>query len=184
MSAVVQPGQTPVVKSRRPYWIVALVLLVGIGFGIGAWFTWRHDHLPAVSLASQVPEKADAVVWLDRLDLAANGLRRLTDRVAGARGVRDALQVLADVDPLDRSAVEAAGLRPDAGAVFFRWQDALWLVVPVAEEKGAQHIQTVLKRRGYGCVGQNPWQIMDRQDAHKEVAEMRFQRELVLLHRL
>ncbi len=166
---------------RRPYWLIALLLLVGIGFGLGAWLTWRHEHLPAVSLASQVPVKADAVVWLDRLDLAARGLRRLTDRVEGARGVREALAVLADVDPLDSDAVAKAGLRPDAGAALFRWQDALWLALPVAGDKGAQHVQTVLKRRGYAVAGQNPWQVMDRQDAHKQVAEMRLKDGILLL---
>ncbi len=166
---------------KRVFGLIGLVLLAGAGFGVGAWLTWRHDHLPAVALASQVPEKADAVVWLDRLDLAARGLRRLTDRVAGARGVREALQVLADVDVLDTAAVARVGLRPDAGAVLFRWQDAVWLALPVADASGAAHVQTVLKRRGYACNGQNPWQIMDRQDVHKRVAEMRLQAGILLV---
>ncbi len=167
---------------RKPlYWLLALLLLVGVGFGVGAWLTWRHDHLPAVSLANQVPATADAVVWLDRMDVAARGLRRLTDRVAGARGVREALQLLADVDPLDREAVQGVGLRPDAGAVLFRWQGALWLALPVADPKGAQHVLTVLKHRGYGCEGQNPWQVLDRQGAHKQVAEMRLRDGMLLL---
>ncbi len=166
---------------KRTQAIALFALLVGAGFALGAWLTWRHDHMPAVSLAVQVPEKADAVVWLDRFDLAAHGLRRLTDRVAGARGVREALQVLADVDPLDRAAVESAGFRPDAGAVLFRWQNALWLALPVGDEKGALHVQTVLKRRGYAVEGQNPWRVMDRQDVHTQVAEMRLRDAIVLV---
>jgi hypothetical protein len=166
---------------QRRKWLFALVVLAAIGFGVGAWLTWRHDHLPALPLAHQVPQQADAVVWLDRLDAAARGLRRLTDRVAGARGVREAMQMFAEVDLLDRDAVEKAGLRTDAGVVLFRWKGALWLALPVADDKGAAHVQTVLKRRGYTCVGQNPWQVMDRQDAQKPVAEMRVKENMLLL---
>ena len=167
-------------RSRR-LWPWVLIVLAGAGFAIGAWLTWRHEHLPAVPVAQQVPQQADAVVWLDRLDAATRGMRRLTDRVPGARGIRDALQVLVDVDLMDREAVAKVGLRPDAGVALFRWRGVLWLALPVASEDGAQHILTVLKRRGYTCVGQNPWRIMDRQDVHAQVAEMRLSDGTALL---
>lgn len=163
----------PIARRKWPYLLLIVLLL--LGFTLGAWLTWRHDHLPAVPLATLVPEDADALLWLDRLDVATRGLKRLTDRVPGARGLREALTLLADVDLLDRDAVEKAGLRPDAGAALFRWKNALWLALPVENADGAQHVMKLLQKRGYKLQGQGPWQIFDRQNAQKQVAQMRLE---------
>ena len=154
-------------------WLALLAGLLISGFCVGAWLTWRHDHLPALSLAPLVPEAADGVLWLDRLDGAARGLRRLTDRVAGVGGLREAVTLLAGLDLLDPKAVARAGLRPDAGVVLFRWQGAVWLVLPVAADAGAQHARNLLERRGYLVQGAGPWQIFDRTASARQVAQMR-----------
>ncbi|MFZ4578023.1 MAG: hypothetical protein ACOYOB_06445 [Myxococcota bacterium] len=138
---------TPRKRSRR--WLVGGVgLVVAVAVMVGVW-TGTEPAPQHFSLDAWTPRDAGPVAWLDELAPVARGVRHFVDRVPGARGVQEALALTAGLDVLDPAAVEAAGFRMDAGLVGYRFQNAVWLVLPVRGPHAVEHLLKVLRQRGY-----------------------------------
>ena len=153
---------------------LVLGLLVLAGFGVGAWLTWRHDHLPVVDVARWVPTDADALVWTPRLSQVTRSVREVTGQIPGLAGVADAGKVLVGVDMTRPESLDDVGLQPAAGVALFRFDGALWAIIPVADARGVVHVRGLLEKRGYRLVvGQLVTHVFDRTDTQREVALLR-----------
>lgn len=153
---------------RRILW--SLIAVAVLGAALWAVLSQHHGSETRFDWTAWTPRDADAVLWLDRPGDLRAGLSRLAHDVPGTQGVRDALRLVAGADLLDPQAVAKAGLREDAGLVAFRWHDAVWLALPVRDERGPEHVLSVLRQRGYRPVaqGSSAWSIGDRTQPDSE----------------
>jgi len=158
--------------------LAALGVLTAAAVVSGLW--WRAQALPPFDLETWVPEDAGELLWTADLARLAQGINGLTARIPGAQGARDVVQLLAGVDLLDAEALQEAGFRQDSGVVAFRWRNGAWLVLPVVDRRGAEHVVELLRRRGYSPV-QQPlpahravahWSLGARTDAAREAVHI------------
>ncbi|GEM_PF-3529052 len=134
------------VKFWKPVAAVAVVAAIGVGVWLGRD---GSRSVEAVDPATLVPEDATAVAWVDSFAEVADGLRALARKVPGTAGVVEAAELLLDVPSLDEPGFQARGLTTAAGAVLFLWRDAWWLVTSTPRSEGAEHLATLITRRGH-----------------------------------
>lgn len=148
--------------------ILIALLFVGAAGGWW-WYQNREPPLPAWQAERYLPQDADVALWTAPLGELADHLGELGQQVPGLSGVFDLLKLNVGADLRDREATLRAGLRRDAGLAVSIWRNGLWLAVPVAGPKGADHALEMLRRRGYGVGAAEPhgqgrsWPIADRQ---------------------
>jgi hypothetical protein len=168
--------KTPESKGLAKVWIWLAGLAVAVAVASAAWLWLPKQLLAPWSAAPWLADDADAAVWLGGLDRTGAALAALTQQVEGAKGLLQAADLALGVDLTRPETLTKAGLRPDAGLVALRRAGATWVVLPVSDRRGVQHLLTRLAQRGYAATAataaqdQERWHIADRQDAKRTVA--------------
>ncbi len=140
-------------KRLRPWlsrWTIGGLLLV-IAVAIAATRGLQVAVISAPAAASTlIPEDAPAYAHSATLGALADDLQQLGAQFEGSGGLSEAAGVALGLQRLDRDALVAVGLRPDAGVAAFVYDGAFWLALPGVGEAGVAHIRRTLERRGLG----------------------------------
>ena len=163
-------------KTRIKIWLWLAGLVTAAAVATAAWLWLPKQLLAPWTAAPWLADDADAAVWLGGLDRTGVALAALTQQVEGAKGLLQAADLALGVDLTKPETLTKAGLRPDAGLVALRRAGVSWVVLPVSDRRGVQHLLARLAQRGYAATpgtaeqDQERWAIADRQDAKRTVA--------------